>query len=136
MNLALEVEVILAARNAADQEAIRALWRIGDAVVRLRKHASSGKWRQLLSACAESAGLHPGSLDDAERCALAFPVPEREQLLAKFSEARSPITRSHVVTLARLPRRDRTSAIDHLLRGQCTVAQLRRTFSGGTDSLK
>jgi hypothetical protein len=116
---------ILKENSTAHYDNIRALWHIGDEVLKAREIVPSGSWRKELSECAAMAGVHPGSLDDAARAAKAFPTEDRECVLSSFASAGTPLTRSHVVVLSRMTRARRTRAIETMLRAPCSVADLR-----------
>jgi hypothetical protein len=109
------VAAILRERRTVDHESIRSLWRIGDAVLELKRQAEAGEWRRVLDECAEVVGMQSATLDDAARAAIAFPDEQREETLALFAQSNAPLTRSHIITLARATPALRARAIDALL---------------------
>jgi hypothetical protein len=106
-------------------DAIRSLWRLGDAVRRLRLVVGPGDWRRTLQTCANAAGMHPESLHDAARASAAFPPDEREPILARFDSSGASLTVSHVIALARATPSRRTSGVEALLRSSHSVRALR-----------
>jgi hypothetical protein len=120
----------LAATIAREQrhrhfEAVRSLWRTGDAIRCLRDATGGGTWRSVLRLCALDAGVHPATLDEAARASQAFPVSERERLLARYDQAGALLTASHVIELARKPPRLRAKGIEILLRTRISTRELR-----------
>ena len=110
--------------------AVRSLWRVGDAVRRLREIAPEGQWGRAVEICAGRVGMHAASLDEAARAAQAFGVAERRSLLQRFESAATDLSPSHVIELARLPRNRRLEAIDRLLREPHTVREFRSYLRG------
>lgn len=119
------VSTILTERRAADEESIRSLWRVGDAVLELRATVPAGSWRRVLADCAARVGMHPASLDDAARAAFAFPPNDRRRTLALFAQSRTVVTRSHVIAMARVTPLRRRHAMYDLLNEARSVQELR-----------
>lgn len=117
--------VIEAERRERSLAAVRALWFTGDALRELRQRVGHGAWRRSARRCAELVGVHVATLDDALRAADAFSLPERDALLKAFADSPVVLTPSHVMELARLPKRHRRDAIAHLLATPQTNRQLR-----------
>lgn len=117
--------VIEAERRERSHGAIRTLWFTGDSLRELRQHVGYGAWRRSLRRCAQLVGVHMATLDDALRAAEAFSLPERDALLNTFAHSLVVLTPSHVVELARLPKRRRRDAIAHLVAAPKTNRQLR-----------
>lgn len=127
-------DVILAEQRARAFEAIRSLWRTGDAVLALRERVDDGAWRRAVAWCASRADLHPASIDAAARAAAAFRVEERSELIARFEAAGAHLMASHVIELARVAPTRRARGIDCLLRKPHSIRQLRACLRvGGCD---
>jgi hypothetical protein len=119
------VETIAREQRYRNFEALRSLWRIGDALLGLQRLARARSWRHTLEECARCLGVAAASLDDALRAARAFPPMDRDVLLRSFEEARAAITQSHVVELARVAPRPRARGIEELLRAPHSTRDLR-----------
>jgi hypothetical protein len=117
--------VIEAERRERTAAAVRALWFTGDALRELRQRVGHGAWRRSARRCAQLVGVHVATLDDALRAAEAFSLPERDALMKTFAESPVVLTPSHVMELARLPKRHRREAIAYLLAAPQTNRQLR-----------
>src|SRR5215475_13344359 len=72
--------------------AIRALWRMGDALRALRAETSRGGWRRVLDRCARELGVHVTTLDDAIRASEAFDGDARATLFDRFTNPRTSLT--------------------------------------------
>jgi hypothetical protein len=123
------IATILQEKRSAGYEGVRSLWRIGDAVAKLRMRAGAAAWRRVLRHCSEEVGLHPASLDDAARAARAFPRASRAGLLRRFEESGAPMTRGHIIALARATPARRAQGIEALLGEPQSVRRLRTTLS-------
>ncbi len=119
------VTTIVKEKATAHYGSIRALWCIGDQLLKVKQIATPGSWRKIVAQCATTAGVHPGSLDDAARTATAFPSDARECLLTCFADAVTQLTRSHVIALSRMTPARRRRAIEAMLHSPCSVANLR-----------
>ncbi len=119
------VKVILREQRRKAFASIQSLWRIGDAVLRLKKRLDAGASRDVLDSCATRVEMHASSLDEAARAAEAFPRRRRIELRETFERSRVEITASHVVELARVTPRQRKQGIDALLSKRYSVRELR-----------
>lgn len=118
-------EIIAGERLKKNLLAVESIWRIGDAVRRLRDSTRARQWRITLESCAGCVGMHPGSLEEAMRASNAFPDPQRAPLLLRFERMGRLLTPSHVIELARTSARRRAAGIEALLRTPHSVRQLR-----------
>lgn len=131
------VDLIAREQRNRGFEAVRSLWRTGDALTVLREIAGPQNWRRALHECARSVGVTPASLDEAIRAARAFPEGQREALLRHFEDAHATLTPSHAIELARVTPRQRARGIEALLCTPHSIRQLRcklRMASGETVS--
>lgn len=130
-----EIERLVALIRREQQHRMRlavySLWRVGDGVRRLKRVVKPGTWSRSLETCAERLAVHASSLVDAGRAAEAFTGPHRRELCARFADAGAELTPSHVIELARAPRRKRSLGVDALLQKPLTVRELRRVLRGG-----
>jgi hypothetical protein len=122
------VDVIAREQRRRAFEAIRSLWRTGDAVGRLKQLSEKRDWRRTLRWCAERVHMHPSSLDDAARAAAAFRRSDRRALLHCFERANARLTVSHVVELARASPKQRAEGVNALLRETHSIRKLRGTL--------
>jgi hypothetical protein len=111
--------------------AIRALWRVGDALRELRAETSHGSWRRLLDRCAKELGVHVTTLDDAIRASEAFDGDARASLFDRFANPHTNLTVSHVTELARCHPRLRSRALGFLLSAPRTIRELRAHLRDG-----
>jgi hypothetical protein len=119
------VEIILREQRKKAFAAVQSLWRIGDAVRRLKGRLDDEPWRDVLDTCAKRVEMHTSSLEEAARAAEAFPRRLRVDLRETFERARVELTASHVVVLARVTPKQRKQGIDALLNKRYSVRELR-----------
>jgi hypothetical protein len=119
------VDLIVNEQKKRAFAAVMSLWRIGDGVRRLKTRVDPGAWRSILHECAQRAGFHASSLDEAARAADAFSIPQRIELRERFKTSPYELTPSHVLQLARALPKDRERGVEALLRKRYTVRDLR-----------
>jgi hypothetical protein len=128
-SIAEETERLIRFIRRAEQRkyrvAVNALWRVGDAVRRLRSHVTRGAWRHTLAFCAARVGLTASALDEAVRAAEAFDTAERRALRRRFAAGPHALMPSHVIELARAPAELRARGVELLLEKPLTVRELR-----------
>ena len=119
------VSLIRREQRRLSLESIDSLWRVGDAIHRLRRMVARGHWGTTLAQCADRIGVHASSLADAARVASAFDRSQRDALRARLKQARVVLRPSHVVLLARMPVQLRMHGLEALLENAFSVRAFR-----------